>query len=220
MKLPALVLAAAVVLSTPAWAQKVSVEYASHEDFSKFATYKWGKNKGELPDAHEDNRIKDKIDDLLQAKGLRRVASGPADLVVAYQATMNEKQEVDTYDEDPDMGLGYGWGWGMGWGWGWGDEMPGYSASTTVEIRRGDLLVDMVNPTTKKIVLRGYSSGAFHSDPVKEDRLLSKSLNKTFKNFPPKQKTRSHDGEPRTGPFGEPVYRSSAAFAGEVGTPD
>lgn len=220
MKLPALVFAAAIALSNPAWAQKVSVEYATHEDFSKFATYKWGKNKGELPDPHEDNHIKDKIDSLLQSKGLRKVSSGPADLVVAYQATTNERQEVDTYDEDPDMGLGYGWGWGMGWGWGWGDEMPGYSASTTVEIRRGNLLVDMVNPVTKKIVLRGYSDGAFHSDPVKEDRLLGKTLDKMFKKFPPKQKARSSDDEPRTAQSGEPVYASSSMSARKVGTLD
>lgn len=72
-------------------------------------------------------------------------------------------------------------------GWGWGDD-TGYSSSQVVNIHKGDLLVDMANPKTKRIVLRGYSRGAFYSDPTKEDKLLSKSLEKMFKNFPPKEK--------------------------------
>lgn len=96
---------------------------------------------------------------------------------------MMTQQEVDTYQDDPDIGFG----WGMGWGWG---DDAGYSSSQVVNIRRGDLLVDMANPATKKIVFRGYSSGAFHADPVKEDKLLSKTLDKMFKNFPPKEKAK------------------------------
>lgn len=182
-----LVLIAAMALVSPVLAQKVDVDYAHQEDFSKVATYKWGKNKGQLPDTLEDDHIKNKIDRTLQSKGLRRVASGPADLVVTYQATMMTQQEVDTYQDDPDIGLGLGWG--MGWGWGWGDD-AGYSSSQVVNIHRGDLLVDMANPATKKIVFRGYSTGAFHADPVKEDKLLSRALDKIFKNFPPKEKTK------------------------------
>jgi len=181
------VLAAAIALVAPAFAQKVSVEYGHQEDFSKVVTYRWGKNKGQLSDTLEDDHIKNKIDRALQSKGLRRVDSGHADLVVTYQATMMTQQEVDTYQDDPDIGLGYGWGWGMGWGWGWGDD-AGYSSSQVVNIRKVDLLVDMANPASKKIVFRGYSSGAFHADPAKEDKLLSKALDKMFKNFPPKEK--------------------------------
>lgn len=187
MKFSTLVLTAALTLVSPALAQKVDVDYAHQEDFSQLATYKWRKNKGQLPDALEDSHIKNKIDRILQSKGLRRVDSGPADLVVTYQATMMTEQEVDTYQGNPDMPLGLGWDWGLGWGWGWGDD-PDYSSSQVVSIRRGDLLVDMSDARTKKIVFRGYSAGAFHADPVKEDKLLSKALDKMLKNFPPNGK--------------------------------
>lgn len=43
--------------------------------------------------------------------------------------------------------------------------------------------MDMANPTTKKVVFRGYAREAYHSDPVKEDKLLSKALDKMFKGF-------------------------------------
>jgi uncharacterized protein DUF4136 len=185
MKFSTLVLAMAIVLVPPAFAQKVDVDYGHQEDFSKLTSYKWGKNKGQLPDTLEDNHIKNKIDRILQSKGLRRVGSGAADLVVTYQATLMTQQEVDTYQDDPELGLGYGSGWGMGWGRGWGDDADD-STNQVVNIRRGDLLVDIANPATKRIIFRGYSSGAFHSDPLKEDKLLGDTLAKMFKNFPPK----------------------------------
>ena len=183
------IMAIALALGSPAFAQKVNVEYAHQVDFSKFHSYRWGKNKGQLPDSTEDDHIKRKLDRVLQAKGLHRVDSGMADMVVTYQASMKTQQEVDSYSEDPDMGLGYGWGWGGGWGGGWGDNMgSGYSSSTVVNIHKGDLLVDMADPMNKRMLLRGYATGSFHEDPIKEDVLLSKTIDKMFKNFPPKKK--------------------------------
>jgi hypothetical protein len=187
MRIPSLICALAIALSSPAFAQKVSVEYAHQVAFSNFKTYRWGKNKGQLPDASQDAHIKHKLDRLLQAKGLREAKSRQADLVVTYQAAVKQK-EVDTYADDDDIGLGMGWGWGVGWGWGWGDMDPGFDTTTVTDIHVGDLLVDMVDPKTKRIVFRGYATGAFHSNPVKEDQLMTKALDKMFKNFPPKQK--------------------------------
>lgn len=46
--------------------------------------------------------------------------------------------------------------------------------------------MDMANPKTKKIVFRGYSREGCRSYAAKEDKLLSKILDKMFKNFPPK----------------------------------
>lgn len=186
MKISATACVLAMAVALPAFAQKVSVEYAHQADFAKFQTYKWAKNKGELPDKEEDAHIKNKLDRVLQAKGLRKVDSGITDLVVTYQATVQAQQEVDTYGDDGDMGMGMGWG--MGWGWGWGDMGPDYSSTTVNTIRKGDLLVDIANPATKKMLYRGYATGAFHSNPIKEDKLLSKAIDKMFKNFPPKEK--------------------------------
>ncbi len=184
MKIPTIILLFALAPVAPAFAQRVSVDYGHQVDFAKYTTYKWGKNKGELPDPTDDAHIKNKLDRVLQSKALRKVDSGPADLIVNYQATTKtEEQEVDTYS---DMDVG----WGMGWGWGWGDWDPGagYDNSTIVNIHKGDLLVDILDPATKRIIFRAYSTGAFHEDPIKEDALVSKTLDKMFKDFPPKKK--------------------------------
>ena len=74
--------ALAMALSPCAFAQKVSVEHGHQVLFASFKTYRWGKNKGQLPDPAEDAHIKHKLDRLLQEKGLRRVDTRKADLVV------------------------------------------------------------------------------------------------------------------------------------------
>ena len=182
------ILVMALAWGASAFAQKVSVEYAHQVDFSKLSTYRWAKNKGQLPDASEDQHIKHTLDRVLQAKGLRLVDSRMADMVLTYQATMKTEQQVDGYADDDDLGLGLGWGWGPGWGIGWSDMDPGYTNSTIVTVRTGDLLVDISDPMNKRMLFRAYSTGAFHSDPVKEDKLLSKTIAKMFRKFPPKSK--------------------------------
>ena len=182
-----MVVAVLVALASPLLAQKVSVEYAHQVDVSKFATYRWGKNRGQLADTAEDEHIKSALDRVLQAKGLRRVDSQMADLILTYQATVKDQQQVDTYVDDDDLGLG-GWGWGFGWGPGWGDFGTDYTAQSLVNVRKGDLLVDIFDPRTNRMLFRGYSTGAFHSNPIKEDKLMSKAIDKMFKGFPPKAK--------------------------------
>ena len=120
MKISAALCVLAMAVGLPAFAQKVSVEYAHQVDFSTLKTYKWAQNKGELPAKEEDDHIKNKLDRVLQAKGLRRVASGSADLVVTYQATVQQQQEVDTYGDDGDMGFRHGLWYGHGHGYGLG----------------------------------------------------------------------------------------------------
>jgi hypothetical protein len=190
MKIATMACALAMLLPSIALAQKVNVQYAHQVDFSQFKTYAWGTNKGELPQKFEDSHIKHAIDRVLQSKGLSQVASGKPDLVVAYQATVGQKeQEIDNYN---DAGFGWGWGpgwaWGPGWGYGWGDMGPDYSTTTIRHIQVGDLLVDMMQPATKRAVFRGYATGAFHTNPIKEDKMLTKAVDKMFQHFPPKQK--------------------------------
>ncbi len=190
MKIAAMACALAMMFPSIALAQKVNVEYSHGVDFSQLKTYTWGNNKGELPEKFEDTHIKNAIDRVLQSKGLTKLESGKPDLIVTYQATTaRREQEIDNYD---DVGFGYGWGpgwgWGPGFGYGWGDMGPGYPVTTIRHIEVGDLLVDMMEPSAKVVVFRGYATGAFHSDPVKEDKLMSKAIDKMFQHFPPKYK--------------------------------
>jgi hypothetical protein len=68
MRIPFWVCVLGITVSSPAFAQKVSVEYAHQVPFSNFKTYRWGKNKGELPDAAQDTHIKHKLGRVLHLK--------------------------------------------------------------------------------------------------------------------------------------------------------
>ena len=92
----------------------------------------------------------------------------------------SQGKQVDTYLDDDSLGLGPGWDWG--------DFGPTYATSTISTIQNGDLLIDIVDPTKKKIVFRAYASGAFQSNPIKEDKTMGNAVDKIFKQFPPKEK--------------------------------
>jgi len=61
---------------------------------------------------------------------------------------------------------------------------PSFSTTTIETIRKGDLLVDIANPATNSMIFRGYATGAFHSNPVREDRQMDKAIDKMFRSSP------------------------------------
>jgi hypothetical protein len=70
----------------------------------------------------------------------------------------------------------------MGGGWRWGGGM----ATTTVDhIRVGQLIIDIGDPKTKKLLWVATSSDTLADNPDKNKKKLDKALQKIFKNFPP-----------------------------------
>ena len=58
-------------------AQKVQVDYAHGEDFTKYRTYTWVKEPNvESPNQLVEQRIVSNVDETLAKKGLKRVDSG------------------------------------------------------------------------------------------------------------------------------------------------
>jgi hypothetical protein len=70
-----------------------------------------------------------------------------------------------------------------GWGWRWGGGM----ATTTVDkIPVGQLVIDVGDAKTKKLLWMANSSDTLADKPDKNQKKLDKALNKIFKDFPPK----------------------------------
>jgi hypothetical protein len=65
---------------------------------------------------------------------------------------------------------------------GWKSQVP-----RRMRRQKVDLLVDIADTGSNKVLFRGYAAGAFQENPVKEDKLMSKAIDKMIKNFPPKQ---------------------------------
>jgi hypothetical protein len=157
-----------------AWAQKVNVDWDQTANFQGYGTYAWAKGtpaKNQLM----DERIVAAVDKELAAKGIRKADAGTSpDLLVAYHAALSSKAQLDT----TNMG---GYGWGYGWG-------GGSSTTTVKEIPVGELIVDMGDPKTKKMLWRGTATDTLSDNPQKVADKINKSVEDMFKKFPPPKK--------------------------------
>ena len=163
-------------------AQKVTYNFMPGTDFSRYKTYQWVRvEKAHYPNQLLDEQIMASIDKQLAMKGLSKTTEGVPDLVVTYQAAVNQKEEWNAYS----TGGGY-WGWG-GWG-GWGGM-----GSTTVysnTITTGSLDLDIYDVATKKQIWRGEATKSLGQpkDPAKLQKNLDKAMEKLLKNYPPPAK--------------------------------
>src|SRR5271169_2784618 len=132
----ALVLALVACTLTPA--QDVTTNSMPGTDFSKFHTYKWVAIEGATqPNQILDAQIKASIDSQLAAKGLTKTDGDKADLLVGYQTSLDQEKQWNAY--------------GMGGGLRWG----GMGSATSSTISVGTLVLDMYDPSIKKLVWTG-----------------------------------------------------------------
>ncbi len=171
-------------------AQDVKYNYRQGTDFSKFHTYKWADAVDGAPaigghlDQILDSEIKQSIDSQLAAKGLTKVDSGKADLLVGYQIALTQEKQWNA--------SGSGWGGGPGWGgWGpWGMEsQSGTATSSTINI--GTLVLGIYDAAAKQLVWMGAASKTVNpgKNQEKNRKNLDKATQKLLKDFPPNAKS-------------------------------
>jgi hypothetical protein len=170
--------------ATSAWAQKVSYNFDSQADFSKYRTFRWEQHPNSMNlDELTKNELGSALDAELATKGLTKVTGADSDLVLVYQAAVREKKELTTFSS----GFGYGPGWGGGW---YGGGGSGISTTSTNTIMIGSLDVDMYDSAKKQMVWRGVVTKAIdvNAKPDKRKKNMEKAAKKLFKNYPPPQK--------------------------------
>jgi hypothetical protein len=95
---------------------------------------------------------------------------------------------VQTMYDNMGAGWGGGWGWG-GWGWGGGWGGPGFgtgiATTTTTDRAIGNLVIDLFDGSSKKLLWRGLSTENLSSNEDKNTKMLDGDINNMFKNFPP-----------------------------------
>ena len=170
-----------VYSSTPA--QDIKYNFVAGTDFSKYKTYKWVRiSNAQYPNQILDTQIMNAIDAQLALKGLSKTEADNPDLVITYQAAVNQQQQWNSYSTG-----GGGWGYGR-WG-GWGGYGGGMATTTTTSstINIGTLNVDLYDVSKKEQIWRGEATKTLGSgkDPEKVQKNLAKAMAKLFKKYPP-----------------------------------
>ena len=155
------------------FAQKVTVDFDKHIDFSKYKTYSFTEGTP-TPVTLTNQRIEKAIEGQLAAKGLTRVESN-ADLTVVFHCAVTERTQLST------TSLG-GWGWGRGWRrWGGG----GTEITEVEQIPVGTLIVDIGDSSTKRYIWRGTATKTISSKPDRNAKAIDDVMKKMFEKFPP-----------------------------------
>ena len=170
-------------------AQDVKYNYRQGTDFSKYHTYKWVDAVDGAPaigghlDQILDSEIKQSIDSQLAAKGLTKIDSGKADLLVGYQIALTQEKQWNA--------SGWGSGGGPGWG-GWGpwsmESLWGTATSSTINI--GTLVLGVYDAAARQLVWMGAASKTVNpgKNQEKNRENLDKATQKLLKDFPPNGK--------------------------------
>ncbi len=165
---PSLLISLMVLLTCSIALAKVTVDWDKTADFTKYKTYAWGKG---TPASNQlmNDRIVAAIDSQLAAKGFQKVDDpASADMVVLYHAAMSEETQLNTTD--------------MGWGARWGGGM---STTTVDKIPQGQLVVDIGDAKTKKVLWMGKASETLSDKPEKNTEKVNNAVKDLFKKFPP-----------------------------------
>ncbi len=166
-----------------ATAQDIKYNFLPGTDFAKYRTYKWARaSNAQYPNQILDGQIMQAIDAQLALKGLQKSSGEDADLVVVYQAAVDQEKRWNSYSTGDTM-----WGYGR-WG-GWGGYGGGMSTTTTTSetIHVGTLNVDLYDVAAKNQIWKGSATKTLGSgkDPAKVQRNLEKAMAKLFKKYPP-----------------------------------
>jgi hypothetical protein len=123
---------------------QVKTDYDHSANFASYKTYSW--IKVQSGDSLWDGRIQQDVDAQLAAKGWTKVDSNGDAAVSAFRSTQNQ-QSLETFYN----------GFGGGWRWRGGGGM-GMSTTTTEATKVGNVVVDVFDAHTQKLLWRGTDS--------------------------------------------------------------
>lgn len=164
-------------------AQDIKYNFMPGTDFAKYKTYRWAKVPNvQYPNGILDSQIMQAIDSQLSLKGLTKSSGDESDLVVTYQAAVDQEKQWNSFSTGDTM-----WGYGR-WG-GWGGYGGGMSTTTTTSetIHIGTLSVDIYDAAAKNQIWKGQATKTLGSgkDPAKVNKNINKAMAKLFKKYPP-----------------------------------
>ncbi len=160
-------LAAVLVCAAAIVCAAVRTDFDRKANFGRYRTYSWIEVKSENP--LWIDRICTSVDAQLAARGWTKMAKG-GDAVVSATAWTDVRERLYTYySGDP------------GWGWGW---QSGSAYTQVIPEEVGNLIVDITDGSTRKLIWRGTGNKVVSSKSGKNIRRLNDMVEDMFKHFP------------------------------------
>lgn len=173
------------ILAGPAWllslvvlltgcASNVVTDYDSQASYASYETWAFSDTGGNAYTSLDGSRVETAVSRELEGKGLTRTGADSADLLVRYH--------IDDVDRLDTSGFSYGFGIGRG-NFGWGIS----TAPPVREVKEGQLIVDLVDNETNKVVWRGTSKRYLNQNqsPETREKLINEVVVDMFSRYPP-----------------------------------
>lgn len=173
---------ALALMSVPARAQSVDVDYDKTVNFRAFKTYALATVK--MPDANPlmVQRTVSALEGQMAAIGFQKVEKDP-DVLVAIQGSQREEYVYTSWGDYGHYGWGaypY-WGGGVAYPFWWSSGFSGYDVR---KILVGTLIVDMIDARTEKVVFRGTAEDTVSRKARKNEKKAYEAVAEIFEESP------------------------------------
>jgi Domain of unknown function (DUF4136) len=163
----------------------VDVEYDDTLTFNNLHRYSWipgTPEKSNNPQLDSDtilhDRIRGSINNWFAGHGYEKIDIEQADFLIAYYVTVKDKTKVTVLNDY----YGYPSGWGSGY-----YRPYGATRSYAYEYQQGAIIIDIIDPTTRKLMWRGSATDEVDESKVHEKghQKIKEAIDKILANFPP-----------------------------------
>jgi hypothetical protein len=170
------------LMSVPARAQSVDVDYDKTVNFRAFKTYALGTVK--MADDASPLMVQRTVSALegqMSAIGFRKVDANP-DLIVEIQSSTREELSYTTWgDFSPYWGGPYPYWGGVAYPFWWSSGFSGVDLQTIL-VRT--LIIDMIDARTEKVVFRGTADDTVSHKAKKNERKAYEAVAEIFEESP------------------------------------
>ncbi len=176
------ILAVLAVVSTSAYAVKVTTDYDHSKNFSGLKTYAlYDKIPDNTVSSLNATRIMTAVRNALNAKGYVETKGTP-DFMVNINAVVQNKKAV-TADTDVFGGpYGYG-GFYRPYAY-WGGPVSATTSFNVEDYVDGSLIIDIVDPASQKMFWEGIGNQEIDGQFKNPDQKISKAVTKILASFP------------------------------------
>ncbi len=181
-----------LLLVTSCATVNVDVDFDEKADFEHLYQYAWLEEKAPvtgntLLDTNTllHDRVRSGIDQWLGAHGYIKSKKTEADFLVIYRMVIENKTRVTVlnpyYDYPYSWRFGYSRYFYSSFAWNY------YPEHRVYEYQRGTLIIDIVDPVSKKLMWRGmaYEDISLHTTQETKQRYVDRAIKSILSRFPP-----------------------------------